>query len=66
MSRENVDLRHLAVNHRTADAILVVNLNLEDVWLPMSQIEDFEVESHDPYVVSIEIPQWLAEEKGLI
>lgn len=39
----------------------------DDVWLPKSQIEDYsepEVKSGD--TVEIEIPEWLAMEKGLI
>lgn len=42
----------------TANAVMVKNLKGESVWLPKSLVE---VDGD-----GIQIPQWLAEEKGLI
>ncbi len=49
---------------RETDAAILVSDGDREVWLPKSQIEY----SGDPgdESVCVEIPEWLAEEKGLI
>jgi len=43
------------------------NEDAEDIWIPISQIKDMEYEDFLPgCVYSIEIPEWLAIEKGLV
>ncbi len=48
-------------------AILVDHGSDSDVWIPRSQIKD---QTEDPYqegdTLEIEIPEWLALEKGMI
>lgn len=49
--------------HETEKAILVVNLKDKDVWLPKSQIE---IDSDEKGIVELQMPEWLALDKGLI
>lgn len=46
------------------DLAILVDVNDEKVWLPKSKIEydDFDIGEE----IEIEIPEWLADEKGLI
>lgn len=48
----------------TEKAILIENIKKENVWIPKSQCE-FEV-SNDGKSFDIEMPEWLAMDKGLI
>ncbi|WP_212525884.1 hypothetical protein [Actibacterium sp. MT2.3-13A] len=52
------------LHHETAKAILVSDSGDKDsaVWLPLSQIE---IEPENGFIV-VTMPEWLAEEKGLI
>lgn len=47
------------VKHQTASAVMVENLKGEDVWLSKSLIE---VDGDG----TIQLPEWLAERKGLV
>ena len=51
--------------HKTENAILVTDDEVKEVWLPKSQVT-----THQNYdigdTLTIEIPEWVAEEKGLI
>lgn len=49
--------------HETASAILVHDGDVQ-VWLPKSQIEI--ADSGDGRTIVVTLPQWLAEEKGLV
>ena len=55
----------LHIHHETELAVLVSPDGFEDdaVWLPFSQIM---VDHHNPEYGTFQIPEWLAEEKGLI
>lgn len=48
----------------TDSAILIVGSDGEDVWLPKSQLKDLYVDYTNETVL-FDIPQWLAEEKGM-
>ena len=57
----------VCVKRRTEKAILVEVENLdEDLWIPKSQIEDWDENISNKDIDSILIPNWLAQEKGLI
>lgn len=56
-----VDVEVVAV---TQMAFQVLDLDDNKVWIPKSQIDDYEGEDDRPDVIFI--PQWLAEEKGLV
>jgi hypothetical protein len=59
-----IDVEDLEFLHETDSAILV-ECDGEEVWLPLSQIEwDGDAERGDTITVSM--PEWLAEDKGLI
>ena len=51
------------VKARTALALLVYD-GEQEVWIPRSQINDYEGDQENP--TTIFIPEWLAYEKGLI
>jgi|Cruoilmetagenom7_1024161.scaffolds.fasta_scaffold37309_3 hypothetical protein len=55
------------IKHETEAAILVDHGMGEDTWVPKSQILDY---SEDSYcigdAIEIELPEWLANEKGMI
>ena len=53
----------VTVIHATKNAVLVESNEIE-VWLPLSQIEDIDLDSTESQ--EIEIPEWLAEDKELI
>lgn len=48
---------------QVTDAAVLITCGGEEVWLPLSQI-DFDGERGDMNV-SISLPEWLADEKGL-
>ena len=51
---------------RTQKAILVATeVCRQPAWIPLSQVSDYTEEDNGTYS-SIFIPQWLAEEKGLV
>ena len=53
--------------HETDEAILIEDENDNQVWIPKSQIANWEedmYEKHDDF--EIEIPEWLAIEKELV
>ena len=58
------------VKAKTGKAILVDHGGNEEVWVPLSQIEDYcgsdDIEKSPYGVTSIFIPEWLATEKGIL
>ena len=46
------------------DSAVLIRCGESELWLPLSQIPDFNAERGDTNV-EIAIPEWLAEEKGL-
>jgi DNA-directed RNA polymerase subunit E'/Rpb7 len=61
---QNEEIFDGILKHETPYAILV-EIDNEDVWLPKSQIEyDENAEVDDD--IEVIIPEWLADEKGLI
>jgi hypothetical protein len=61
-----MDTYLLHKKYETPDAILV-NDGDQDFWLPKSQLGDLEEKTiKGELYVDVEIPNWLAEEKGLI
>lgn len=63
-ARSDVIDMDLHLHHETARAVLVSETGDKDeaVWLPLSQIE---IEPESGFI-SVTLPEWLAEEKGLI
>lgn len=57
---EPVEVTYDEHEHETPDAHLFI-IDDEKVWIPKSQMEDW-----DPNHKTFEIPEWLAEEKGLV
>lgn len=49
---------------QTTDSAVLIRCGESELWLPLSQIPDFNAERGDTNV-EITIPEWLAEEKGL-
>jgi hypothetical protein len=61
-SKETIEI---AVETRNfTDRALLVFDGSAEVWIPRSLIEDYEGDGDTP--VSITIPAWLAEERGLV
>ena len=48
------------VNAETDKAVLCKLKGMPEFWIPLSQIKG------DPYEGEVEIPEWLAAEKGII
>lgn len=46
---------------RKTDMAMLLLIDKKEVWIPLSQVEDEDVEEKIVF-----IPQWLAEEKGLV
>ncbi len=68
MSEERCELEGAFI-HATGKAICVdFDGDGEGTWLPLSQVElDFEPdEAVEGLVVTVEVPEWLAIEKGLV
>lgn len=65
MAKELVDLT-LQIHAKTANAIRVSDDgdNANAVWLPLSQVEVEETKTEG--IVIVTMPEWLAQEKGLI
>lgn len=51
---------------RQTDAAILVNEGTMEVWLPKSQVTYDEDKLQKSKTFEIELPEWLAEEKGLI
>lgn len=69
MSRESdqTDSYTVTVVHETDDAVLVNDGDDSDapeVWLPKSRV-DFPRNLRAGQVITVDVPAWLAEEKGL-
>ena len=66
MSKKEIADLELWLHHETAAAYLVSELGERDkaVWLPKSQCEKYERKNGEVWEFSV--PQWLAEEKGLV
>lgn len=64
-----VEIKISRVKARTDKAALC-EIDGEDLWLPLSQCDDGGAENWSPAVgdenVTVEIPEWLADEKGLL
>lgn len=52
------------LRHQTALAVLVDHGGKEPCWLPLSQIEV--ARNTDGKTHTVSLPQWLAEEKGMV
>jgi len=52
------------VKNKTKKALMVLNGEDEELWLPLSQIEVIDIISDNEY--EILMPLWLAEEKEII
>lgn len=53
------------VKHDTGKAVLLTD-GVEDYWIPHSQIIDSDDDLKPGETVEIEVPLWLAEEKGIV
>lgn len=62
MGRTETVVLTLEVLRQTAKAILVTDGDIE-VWLPKSQLEEWPAVGKTG---EIEVPEWLAEKKGLV
>ena len=54
---------------RTKGAILILDENDQQHWLPLSQIkilEDEDVDDGEEPLVKLEVPEWLAIKEGLV
>lgn len=51
---------------RITDKAVLANDGARDAWIPRSQITDYTDEIVVGESITIFVPQWLAEEKGLI
>lgn len=49
---------------QTTDSAVLIQCGESELWLPLSQIPDFNAERGDTNV-EFTIPEWLAEEKGV-
>jgi len=54
------------IKHKTDRAILFDHGEGEPVWIPLSQIENMDEELKVNSNVELLIPEWLANEKGMI
>ena len=68
MSRYDAQRVEVSVEfvRRTDRAILVKDGGDEELWLPLSQVEDFAEDAKPGDALDISLPEWLAKEKGLI
>ena len=66
MSRWDKQSYSLTWIRETEKAICVNDAGVGDIWLPKSQIKYADHEEHgEGEVLDIDIPEWLAEDKGL-
>lgn len=56
----------VTVKTETIKALLVEHGMGPDVWVPKSQILDYSDDYRVGDTIEIELPQWLASEKGMI
>lgn len=60
-----IDVEDLTFVRETSAAILVQDPDESEIWLPQSQIDwPEDADRSDP--ITVTMPEWLAEEKGLI
>lgn len=63
--QETVEIDYDCIRHETANAYLIAIVDdgddSEEVWIPKSQIIALDDDAH-----VVEIPEWLADSKGLI
>ncbi|MCK5607552.1 hypothetical protein KAR91_37055 [Candidatus Pacearchaeota archaeon] len=64
MSNETTDVSGEIV--RITGQAILINDGDRDVWLPISQIENFDESWKVKDTVDLEIPEWLAIEKELV
>lgn len=62
MTKSNIIDLHVHIHHKTEKAVLVSDDGDEEnaVWLPLSQVE------LEPRERTVTLPEWLAQDKGLI
>ena len=56
----------ITIKHETDSAILVDHGMKDNVWIPKSQILDYEKDYIIGDTLEIELPEWLALDKGMI
>lgn len=73
MRDDTVTIEDLILLHSTDKAYLVQDLDNEEYWIPKSQVfniefgKDIEIDGKPAKEIrEMEIPEWLAEDKGLI
>lgn len=59
MSTELVEISYEHIRRRSDDAVLL-SIDDEDVWLPLSEIRDWDAD-----LKTLHIPEWLAIDRGL-
>lgn len=64
MTRSDLTDITVIVQHQTANAILCDHGGKAPCWLPLSQIEI--APNTDGKTHTVTLPQWLAEEKGMV
>lgn len=72
MRGDTVEIYDLVLKHQTEMAYLIIDEDGEEYWIPKSQVvkiifgEDIMIEGEPAKKISeLEIPEWLAEDKGL-
>jgi len=65
MSSNQMETHDVTLLHETDSAILVENDCGEEIWLPKSQIDFNDEGAEAGALIEIDVPRWLAEEKGL-
>jgi hypothetical protein len=64
MTRRTIIDISVIIVHRTEKAVLIKDAeNAKPVWLPLSQVE---IEGGSGEIGELTLPEWLAQEKGLI
>lgn len=66
MDREDVEIPLVKCIGETSKAILVLVDGDEKVWLPRSQVSESSEVRREGDEGNLVIPEWLAEEKGLL
>ena len=68
-SKEPTDCGHFVVKHSTSKALLVIDPDDEEFWIPKSQIcaeSDIDTEAEAGDQGELTLPEWLATEKGFV
>lgn len=60
-----IEVEDLTFVRETSAAILVQDPDGSEIWLPQSQI-DWPEDAERGDVITVSMPEWLAEDKGLI